>query len=122
MNSPAAPFKPLRRITAPTLAILATLLRDGRSYGLRISNETGLAVATVYPALSRLLRAGWVTAVMEDRDSPDEPNDTGAPRKYYSLTEEGRAGAQAALLAHEERYARARRAAAIVAYARNLPG
>jgi PadR family transcriptional regulator PadR len=66
------------------------LLEDERRYGVelvtRLGAETALTTSegTLYPLLSRLRRAGWVTT--EWRESP-----AGPPRRYYGLTGEGKA-------------------------------
>ncbi|MEL7486785.1 MAG: PadR family transcriptional regulator [Pseudomonadota bacterium] len=75
---------------AAEMAVLLILER-GEQYGLEIissfdaSPNLGVAEGTVYPLLSRLSKAGrissrWVT-----------DGDTAHARKYYQLTEEGRA-------------------------------
>jgi DNA-binding PadR family transcriptional regulator len=109
-------FVPLRRITVPTLAVLAVLLRsDRRWFGLRIAEETGLRTASIYPILSRLEKAGWVTSTWEIPDDPNEKKDTGAPRKYYQLTDQGRESARVALQAREEALAKQQRSVSLIA-------
>jgi PadR family transcriptional regulator PadR len=86
----------LRRGTAE-LVILA-LLRGGEQYGLGILervNRHGEMVAdgALYPLLNRLEKAGRIAA----RWSIGEGSAN--PRKYYSLTKDGREMAQA-MLAH----------------------
>jgi DNA-binding PadR family transcriptional regulator len=68
--------------------VLAALLADpaGEHYGLQLMQQTGLASGTLYPILTRLQKAGWLTARWEDED----PSDAGRPvRRYYQLTAEG---------------------------------
>ena len=71
------------------LAVLATLW-TGRLYGLevlrRLDAEAGLSVpeGTIYPLLSRLKAEGLVSSEWVEADA-------GHPRKYYSLTDLGRA-------------------------------
>ena len=66
------------------------LLSDGERYGVelvrRLGAETSLTTTegTLYPMLSRLRRAGWVATTWQE--SP-----AGPPRRYYSLTGDGRA-------------------------------
>jgi len=98
--------QPITRITMPMLAVLAVLLDEERSYGLRIAEAAGLRTGTTYPILSRLERAGWAASGWEDKDDPGEQRDPGAQRKYYWLTPEGRARAAAVLKAREETLAR----------------
>lgn len=71
------------------LAVLATLW-TGRLYGLemlrRLEAEAGLTVpeGTIYPLLNRLKTEGLVTSEWVEADA-------GHPRKYYALTDLGRA-------------------------------
>jgi PadR family transcriptional regulator, regulatory protein PadR len=73
------------------LAILAALWA-GRLYGLEIlrhleaNSELVVGEGTVYPLLSRLRTLGLVESEWVESDS-------GHPRKYYRLTEAGRARA-----------------------------
>ena len=68
--------------------LLATL-REAPSYGQELARSLGGTGAlidsegTLYPLLARLRRRGWVETVW--RDSPHGP-----PRRYYSLTPDGR--------------------------------
>ena len=72
--------------------IVLHLLSSGEAYGYEIvtklSDLTGGALevsdGTLYPVLYRLERAGWVAVRW---DTPDR----GVPRKYYRLTDAGRA-------------------------------
>ena len=68
---------------------LLALLLDNELYGFevaRVMSAAGLVAGegTVYPLLSRLAREGYVTTTW--RESPSGP-----PRKYYAITEQGRA-------------------------------
>src|SRR5690606_14626799 len=73
------------------LAILATLEHHAR-YGLEILEEVQRATdgaltlkeGSLYPALHRLVKQGWVESRWEGSDTG------GAPRKYYDLTNDGR--------------------------------
>lgn len=71
------------------LAVLATLW-GGRLYGLemlrRLEADAGLSVpeGTIYPLLNRLKTEGLVTSEWVEAEA-------GHPRKYYALTELGRA-------------------------------
>jgi PadR family transcriptional regulator, regulatory protein PadR len=73
--------------------MLLTALDGGESYGLELSKEIAsrsagyfaLNVGSLYPALHRLERAGWLAA--EERQPP-----RGGPAvRYYRLTDAGRA-------------------------------
>jgi len=71
------------------LAVLATLW-GGRLYGLemlrRLDADAGLSVpeGTIYPLLNRLKTEGLVASEWVEAEA-------GHPRKYYALTELGRA-------------------------------
>ncbi|GIJ34072.1 PadR family transcriptional regulator [Verrucosispora sp. WMMD703] len=71
------------------LCVLA-LLRDGESYGYQLAQSLDAAGVgpiqggTLYPVLLRLQRTGLVTARWREGDS-------GPARKYYQLTDDGRA-------------------------------
>lgn len=75
------------------LAVLG-LLAHGTRYGSQIVDELSgrpalaLTPGTVYPLLSRLLRAGLIRSTWQE--SP-----VGPPRKYYELTPAGRSAHQA---------------------------
>ena len=70
------------------LAVLG-LLAQGERYGSQVVDELAgqpalaLTAGTVYPLLSRLLKAGLISSTWQE--SP-----VGPPRKYYRLTKEGR--------------------------------
>ncbi|HEY7199747.1 MAG TPA: helix-turn-helix transcriptional regulator [Candidatus Dormibacteraeota bacterium] len=85
-----------RRVTVPTLQILALLLADpGKSdwFGLEVSRQTGLGSGTVTQVLYRLEDWRWVTSRWEDRA---EATRQGRPRRrFYELTGEGRQEAKA---------------------------
>ncbi len=71
------------------LAILAWIAR-GETYGyevverLRQLNGLALTESTVYPVLTRLARDGHLAVRLA-------PSPSGPPRRYYRLTESGRA-------------------------------
>jgi DNA-binding MarR family transcriptional regulator len=56
------------------------------AWGLRLCKQTGHDSGTVYPALTKLLKAGWITDRWEKLQPADRPR-----RRYYDLTEDGRA-------------------------------
>jgi PadR family transcriptional regulator len=76
------------RITLQTLQVLQVLLTDplGEHYGLEISRDSGLPTGSIYPILTRLENAGWVTSAWEDID---ESRQGRRRRRYYRLTPEG---------------------------------
>jgi PadR family transcriptional regulator PadR len=65
------------------------LMENSERYGVELVRELAVADAlttsegTLYPMLSRLRRGGWVVTTW--RESP-----AGPPRRYYTLTREGR--------------------------------
>jgi PadR family transcriptional regulator PadR len=82
------------RMTIPTQLVLQALVETDEAYGAELGGLTRLASGTVHPILARLEGIGWVVSRWEDIDPATE----GRPaRRYYRLTEEGRAQARAAL-------------------------
>jgi DNA-binding PadR family transcriptional regulator len=84
----------------------------GAEYGFDIIDATGLPSGTVYPALSRHERDGYVRSSWED---PRKAHQEGRPqRRYYRITAEGRRALQGLLatlgsgVARRPRAARAR--------------
>ncbi len=76
-------MKPLS-ITATS--VLQTVA-GGARYGFDVIDRTGLPSGTVYPALSRLERDGYVTSVWEDEG---RAHAEGRPaRRYYRITAPG---------------------------------
>jgi PadR family transcriptional regulator PadR len=62
-------------------------LRDGERYGYELVSSLGEILSsegTIYPLLSRLRKDGWVKTSWQESAS-------GPPRRYYSLTNSGRA-------------------------------
>ena len=85
------------RMTIPTQLVIEALLADPgqERYGYEIGESAGLASGTVHPILARLENLGWVESRWEDVDA----SAAGRPaRRYYLLTDGGRADARAALL------------------------
>lgn len=84
------------RVTTSILKVLKALLENPRQErsGADISRATGLGSGTLYPALSRLEGAGWLSSKWENI----EPKKAGRPRKrFYRLTGEGQTRASRAL-------------------------
>lgn len=76
------------RITLQTLQVLRVLLIDplDEHYGLEISRESGLPTGSIYPILTRLEAARWVTSAWENIDESKQGR---RRRRYYRLTAEG---------------------------------
>ncbi|MGA8116205.1 MAG: PadR family transcriptional regulator [Actinocatenispora sp.] len=86
------------RVTAAVAKVLAAFLGspDEDRYGLELMRTTGHPSGTLYPILTRLQDAGWVTARWEDTD----PSQEGRPaRRYYRLTPDGLAAGRTELAA-----------------------
>lgn len=65
---------------------------DEQRYGLEIVEWTGLLPGTIYPILARLEQAGWLRSEWEAVDE----HEVGRPRRrYYQLTADGAAAAEA---------------------------
>jgi PadR family transcriptional regulator, regulatory protein PadR len=83
------------RLTAVIMDILDVLTSspsDHPAWGLRLCQVTGYGTGTIYPALDRLLRIGWIEDKWEDPPPPDRP-----ARRFYFVTSAGRAAYQEAL-------------------------
>lgn len=83
-----------RSLGYATLAVLRAVL-DGADYGLDVMDRTGLPSGTVYPALRRMEKRGYVEARWEDaRKARNE----GRPRRrYYRVTSSGREAVKEAI-------------------------
>ena len=74
------------RITLATALVLQAIAR-GHRYGFEIVDVTGYATGTVYPALRRLERAGYVHSRWEaERTAFSEAR---PQRRYYEITPAG---------------------------------
>jgi DNA-binding PadR family transcriptional regulator len=70
-------------------------IASGINYGFEIMDRTGLPGGSVYPALGRLQRLGYVKSSWERHSVA--AREKRPPRRYYDLTEAGRVAlAQAA--------------------------
>lgn len=77
-----------RRVTRQTERILSTLMSDPAQEwcGSQIAPAAQLKSGTLYPALLRMERFGWLTWRWEQID----PSEEGRPRRrLYKLTDEG---------------------------------
>src|ERR1700733_3076249 len=78
------------QMTKQTLAIIAAILDDfdptRQWYGLELMRASELKSGTVYPALARLEKAGWLESSWEEID----PSKAKRPlRRLYKLTARG---------------------------------
>jgi PadR family transcriptional regulator, regulatory protein PadR len=89
------------RLTQAVMDILDVLTSsppDSPAWGLLLCDMTGHGTGTVYPALDRLLHAGWISDYWEDPPPADRPK-----RRFYEITSTGREQYAAALRVREER-------------------
>lgn len=91
--------------THALVQVAAVLLEDpsGRHWGYETAKKAGVRSGVMYPMLTRLLRDGWLTDGWEDPATiKSRP-----PRRYYELTDLGRArlGALMAEAEQEPRFA-----------------
>lgn len=76
-----------RELLGRTPALVLAAIARGVRHGFDIMDETGLPSGTVYPALSRLERWGFVRTDWEDAGTAR--SDKRPPRKYYTITPAG---------------------------------
>jgi PadR family transcriptional regulator, regulatory protein PadR len=91
------------RLTAVIMDVLDVITNspsDNPAWGLRLCEQTGYGTGTIYPALDRLMKAGWITDHWEDPPPGDRPS-----RRFYEVTSVGREQYSAALCARGERRA-----------------
>jgi PadR family transcriptional regulator, regulatory protein PadR len=72
------------RMTTTILIVLRTFLEDVEQprYGMELMRTTGLASGTLYQALARLEREGWLVSAKEKIDPVAEGR---PPRRYFKL-------------------------------------
>ena len=76
----------MRRLSITAVSVLQAIA-NGYQYGFDVIDQTGLPSGTVYPALSRLERDGFVKSAWEDEQ---QAHTDGRPaRRYYKLTAPG---------------------------------
>jgi DNA-binding PadR family transcriptional regulator len=72
---------------SPTLVAVLQAVADGVAYGFDVIDHTGLPSGTVYPALSRLERDGYLRSSWEDESAAFA---AGRPaRRNYRVTAPG---------------------------------
>src|SRR5215813_7519791 len=81
-----------------TAALILQAIESGDGYGFSVMEMTGLPSGTVYPAMRRLERDGWIKSQWELQSVADAAQRP--PRKYYRLTRAG----HAVLEASQKRY------------------
>ena len=75
-----------RLLSYQSVAVLHAVA-SGVPYGFQIIERTELTSGTVYTALGRLERDGYVRSSWED--AVDAHRDKRPPRRYYSITAQG---------------------------------
>jgi DNA-binding PadR family transcriptional regulator len=75
-----------RALSFAAVAVLRAVAA-GPGYGFDVIDATGLPSGTVYPALARLERDGYVRSSWEDEEAARQ--DKRPPRRYYRLTAAG---------------------------------
>lgn len=74
------------RVTNATLDVLEALMGpDDELYGLKIAQNAGRKVGSVYPILARLEEAGWVESSWER----EERGERGPRRRFYRFSPKG---------------------------------
>jgi DNA-binding PadR family transcriptional regulator len=76
----------MRHLGITTISVLQAIA-NGAEYGFDIIDTTGLPSGTVYPALSRLERDGYLKSAWEDEAAAHQ--DGRPARRYYRLTAPG---------------------------------
>src|SRR5690349_18644940 len=76
----------MRRLSVTAVSVLQAVA-GGFEYGFDIIDHTGLPSGTVYPALSRLERDGYVKSAWEDERRAHR--DGRPARRYYRVTAPG---------------------------------
>ena len=76
----------MKRLSITAVCVLQAIA-DGFQYGFDIIDRTELPSGTVYPALGRLERDGFLRSAWENED--DAHADGRPARRYYKLTAPG---------------------------------
>ncbi|MFJ3762563.1 PadR family transcriptional regulator [Streptomyces sp. NPDC090080] len=90
------------KLTPAVVRLLQAFLTDPDAprYGMQLMKEARVSSGTLYPALTRLERAGWIIGETEDIDPAKE----GRPaRRYYTMTGDGARAAHLELTELSER-------------------
>jgi DNA-binding PadR family transcriptional regulator len=90
----------LTTVIMDVLDVITSSPSDNPAWGLRLCEVTGYGTGTIYPALDRLMKAGWITDHWEDPAPQDRPR-----RRFYEMTSAGREQYAAELRARRSRRA-----------------
>lgn len=76
------------RRTDALIAVAVALMEEpmGKHWGYQLSKQSHIRSGVLYPILTRLLDAGWLTDGWEDPSTIEGR----PPRRYYELTDRGR--------------------------------
>lgn len=96
----SAPKIRLTTVIMDVLDVITSSPPDNPAWGLRLCERTGYGTGTIYPALDRLMKAGWISDHWENPSPEDRPR-----RRFYEITSTGREQYTAALRARDERRA-----------------
>jgi DNA-binding PadR family transcriptional regulator len=77
------------RLLSPTALTVLRTIALGSRYGFDLVDATGLPSGTIYPVLARLEEQGLVRSEWEPRREARKAKRP--PRRYYEITERGRA-------------------------------
>jgi len=85
------------RRTYTLVQVAIALLDNGseRHWGYELSKQSGVRSGVMYPTLQRMLDEGWLTDGWEDQSPSGRAKRP--PRRYYELTDEGKAALGAVL-------------------------
>lgn len=77
------------RVTHALVQIAAELMAtpNDRHWAYDVVKRSGVRSGVVYPSMTRMLEAGWLTDGWEDPATIAEKR---PPRRYYELTEQGK--------------------------------
>jgi DNA-binding PadR family transcriptional regulator len=90
----------LTMVVVDMLDVIMSAPTDDPAWGLRICERTGRGSGTIYPALDRLIKAGWIADRWEDPAPADRPR-----RRFYEITPAGREEYAAVLASRANRRA-----------------
>jgi PadR family transcriptional regulator PadR len=79
------------RKTYALVLVAIALMADasGRHWGYELSKKSGVRSGVMYPILARMLHEGWLTDGWEDQTKAGRAKRP--PRRYYELTDKGKA-------------------------------
>jgi PadR family transcriptional regulator, regulatory protein PadR len=86
------------RITHALVQVAAALMSDasGRHWGYELSKRSGVRSGVMYPILQRMFDDGWLVDGWEDQGHAGRAKRPA--RRYYELTDEGKAALGAVLV------------------------